>query len=321
MPTLGSQAKVTPVRRWQPPCDPAARARALGPIGPPLPPLDRCWECFTALPRPRSDDWLAKGGPGECDRIGQTFTAFSRPGPHRAYPSKSQPRIYLAEMGHAAGAPAWDVLAHVLGACYGLEVARLPKRLPAEEVAGLDRDEDGAGYGPQLETQVALDLLHKHKPRDAFAIVGFTMEDLCDTTKGFNFLFGQACMDKGVGVFSFARYADDTPTLFLRRCAMVLCHEVGHLFGIRHCIFARCLMNGSNHMAEADDRPFALCPVDTRKIADTHAAARLGPIDLVARERAMLEWFTAHGLDIDARLARQRITALGGVAEALHTGE
>lgn len=314
MPTLMSQAHVTKPARWKPPNDPAARDRALGPIAPPLPPLDRCWECFSDLPRPGYSDWLAKGGPGERDRIGQTYKAFARPGPHRAYPSRSQSKIYLVEIGEAAGAPAWDVLACVLAACYGLEVARLTKPLAATALAALARDTDGAGYGAQLETQDALDLLHRHKPRDAFAIVGFTMEDLCDTQKGFGFLFGQACMDKGAGLFSFARYAGDTPALFLRRCAMVLCHETGHLFGIRHCVFAKCLMNGSNHMAEADDRPFALCPVDTRKVADTHAVARLGagPLDLVAREGAMLDWFVAHGLHDDARLARQRITALGG---------
>ena len=90
-------------------------------------------------------------------------------------------------------------------------------------------------------------------------------------------------------------------------------YQVGHLFGIRHCVFGRCLMNGSNHMVEGDGRPFALCPVDVRKVVDTHDAGRLGPIDLVARERALLEWFTAHGLDMDARLARQRIATLGGV--------
>ena len=47
---------------------------------------------------------------------------------------------------------------------------------------------------------------------------------------------------------------------------MVLCHETLHLFGVRHCVYACCLMNGSNHLGESESRPFALCPVDTRKL-------------------------------------------------------
>jgi archaemetzincin len=38
------------------------------------------------------------------------------------------------------------------------------------------------------------------------------------------------------------------------------------MFGMKHCIWYRCLMNGSNHLAEADARPLHLCPVDLRKL-------------------------------------------------------
>ena len=38
------------------------------------------------------------------------------------------------------------------------------------------------------------------------------------------------------------------------------------MFGIEHCIYFRCVINGSNHLAEADARPMHLCPVDLRKL-------------------------------------------------------
>ena len=38
------------------------------------------------------------------------------------------------------------------------------------------------------------------------------------------------------------------------------------MFGIAHCIYFRCLMNGSNHIAESDARPLHLCPVDLHKL-------------------------------------------------------
>ena len=76
----------------------------------------------------------------------------------------------------------------VLQACYSLEVSVLPRKLPTKEVLALERVEGGAGYGPQIETPSAHALLHRHKPRDAFAIVGYTMEDLCNSQSGFGFL-------------------------------------------------------------------------------------------------------------------------------------
>ena len=75
------------------------------------------------------------------------------------------------------------------------------------------------------------------RDRKAFVAVGFTMFDLYPKAE-WNFVFGQANADRGTGVFSFARYNDSpTPTEFFRRCVAVLCHEVGHLFRIKHCIW------------------------------------------------------------------------------------
>jgi len=85
-----------------------------------------------------------------------------------------------------------------------------------------------------------------------------------------NFVFGQASLRERVGVYSFARYDSafygeardrDYETLLLRRSCKVLAHETGHMFGLAHCIYFNCLMNGSNHLAESDRRPLHLCPV------------------------------------------------------------
>ena len=45
-----------------------------------------------------------------------------------------------------------------------------------------------------------------------------------------------------------------------------LTHEIGHIFGLRHCQWLACLMQGSNHLEEADRRPLDLCPVCLRKL-------------------------------------------------------
>ena len=50
---------------------------------------------------------------------------------------------------------------------------------------------------------------------------------------------------------------------------MVLCHEASHLFGIKHCVYASCVMNGSNHLEESESRPFA-----SRRVQRGHPGRR-----------------------------------------------
>ena len=90
-----------------------------------------------------------------------------------------------------------------------------------------------------------------------------------------NFVFGQASIRDRVGVYSFARYdpafygearTSGYEVLLFRRSCKVLAHETSHMFGLTHCTFFNCLMNGSNHLAESDRRPLHLCPVCLRKL-------------------------------------------------------
>lgn len=126
----------------------------------------------------------------------------------------------------------------------------------------------------QLLTTDLLNLLRRRLPADAFGLLGITMTDLYPAPE-WNFVFGQASLWDRVGVYSFARYSPafygeshcgGMDKLILRRSCKVLAHEGSHMFGIEHCIWFRCLMNGSNHLDESDARPLHLCPVDLRKL-------------------------------------------------------
>lgn len=43
-------------------------------------------------------------------------------------------------------------------------------------------------------------------------------------------------------------------------------HEIGHMFGIWHCQWLNCVMQGSNHLEESDRRPLDFCPICLHKL-------------------------------------------------------
>jgi len=61
-------------------------------------------------------------------------------------------------------------------------------------------------------------------------------------------------------------FPNDTKYVFIRRCLNVLIHEIGHLFGLGHCPFFECLMNGSNSLEESDQQPLYFCPICDHKL-------------------------------------------------------
>ena len=62
----------------------------------------------------------------------------------------------------------------------------------------------------------------------------------------------------------------DETNITIYRCLKTACHELCHVFGLTHCPYYECLMNGSNLLEEADRKPFLLCPICLRKTAVYH---------------------------------------------------
>jgi archaemetzincin len=161
----------------------------------------------------------------------------------------------------------------------------------------------------QLLTGDILSALQARLPEDAFALLGITMTDLYPDPS-WNFVFGQASPQAHVGVYSFARYdpsfygqvsAANSRKLMLRRSYKVLAHETCHMFGIEHCVWFRCLMNGSNHLAESDARPLHLCPVDLRKLQWSIR------FDVVERYRRLLDFHRQEDFEDETRWLDRRL--------------
>jgi archaemetzincin len=131
----------------------------------------------------------------------------------------------------------------------------------------------------QYHAGQTVDKLSKKIPKDGLLIVGLTEYDLYPREE-WNFVFGLASKEAGCGVFSFRRYYDEMAymiesiddsevkllDLVTKLASRVMIHETGHLFGLKHCIYFNCLMNGSNNFQENLAKPYELCPVCLRKM-------------------------------------------------------
>lgn len=269
---------------------------------------------FAPLPKPGPDDWLAT-----FHEPGQSFEQFVHSRPHR--PDTRRHKLYLQPLGEfpPEASPPLDRLRQFAAAFFlGLDVEILAP-LDLQAFAITSRQNPGTGQR-QLLTGSILDLLRRRLPDDAFALLGVTMVDLYPAPS-WNFVFGQASLRDRVGVYSFARYdpridggalSPAGQDLLLRRSCKVLAHETSHMFGIWHCTRYRCLMNGSNHLAESDAWPLHICPVDLRKLHDSLV------FDPVERDRRLLAFSESTGFEDEAAWLRRRIAFVTGGRAGRH---
>ena len=255
---------------FEPP-GPDARRAAVGDLAGLSPVLRHAFSAdaseFEPIPKPSPHDWLAVH-----PESGQTFDEFKTSRPNR--PTESSRVIYIQPLGEFLSdrSPSMDKLREFAAAFFSMEVKALP-------AVSLDASRFTTRHNPntgnlQILTGDVLNFLKGRAPSDAFCVLAITMADLYPEPS-WNFVFGQASLRERVGVYSFARYdpafygqarTPDYETLLLRRSCKVLAHETSHMFGLAHCTFFNCLMNGSNHLAESDRRPLHLCPVCLRKL-------------------------------------------------------
>jgi archaemetzincin len=128
-----------------------------------------------------------------------------------------------------------------------------------------------------------------------------------------NFVFGQASLRNRVGVYSFARYtAECDAQLTLRRSLKVMAHEIGHMYGLTHCTYFECGLNGSNYLDESDRRPIHLCPVCLRKL---HWSANIDPAE---RYMHLDQVYRSLGFLKSADFVRQRVRRATQVTPAFY---
>ena len=266
-------------------------------------------EQFEAKREPKGMDWLA-----HHKEEGQTFPQYLASKPNR--PGAGGRRtLYVLPLGSfpEEAAPDLGKLQKYMELYYAPMTVKVLPAMPEEKVPAVTRV-NGLTGKVQWQSVEMLKWLRTKVARDAYGLIAITMTDLYPG-EGWNFVFGQASFKSRVGIFSFARYhpklsyeevEGDPDQIALRRACKVLTHEMGHMFGIKHCIHYECNMNGANSLAECDSSPMHLCPVCLRKLQ--HAVS----FDPVARYQDLRAFYAANKFAQEEEWVTQRVAYIEG---------
>jgi archaemetzincin len=166
------------------------------------------------------------------------------------------------------------------------------------------------GQFGQFDAEALLTGLIDACPPDSGVCMGITERDLF--VDDLQYVFGLGHFRQRVGVFSTYRlWADRTnprtgrtepapPPEPLRRALKVAVHELAHEFSIAHCVhYRRCIMGGTNSLAESDAGSLMLCPMDHEKLR-----WNLG-FDPHERFVGLADFAEDHGLHGEARYWRR----------------
>ncbi len=197
-----------------------------------------------------------------------TFEEYINDEPRR--PDLLRNKIYLQPIGDfdSTSMKIIKTTADFLEAFFGLEVriktALSSDIIPKDQQRYFDKKQ-------QWKTSYILhDILKPDLPADAIVMLALTDHDLYPYDD-WNFVFGQASLKDGVGVWSYFRmgspYAPEHTQLeFKKRVLRTAGHETSHMFSIKHCVTYNCMLNGSNSEYESDHNPLYLCPLCLAKL-------------------------------------------------------
>jgi len=265
---------------------------------------------FRPIGRPRKGDWLA-----EHEENGQTYDQYVRSKPNLP----RTPRIYMYLLPLGKFGSQEEFLANLrefTSLYFSMEVKVLPV-LNVKDLKVRTRINSHTKK-KQLNCGDILEKLINMVPEDAYCLLGITMSDIYPGDD-WNYVFGWADLERRVGVFSMARFdptfwkerrTSNYDKILLSRCCQVVSHEIGHMFGMRHCIYYRCNMNGFNSLEESDRSPRHLCP------ACLHKLHYVQQFDVIDRYKNLYFFYTKTGLLREARWVRRRLTTLLGEEEA-----
>ena len=244
---------------------------------------------YKPMKAPGPNDWLMNH-----KEYGQTFREYSRFGFHEI--TKKKKVIYIAPLSFNIN-PAFDqsfLTAMIILAqdyYYDMIVKLLNINI---DLSGVEyRNYEDGSY--QLNANTIIEKLFNEMPDDGYCLVCLTDIDLYNDVRVIkprkwiyypppyknDFCYELNSFKYWVSICSICRfdplYVIDNPPddddmnikmyfSLLKRSAKLVLKNIGHMFGLKNCIFFKCLMNGFGSMEEFDGRPMEVCPCCLRKI-------------------------------------------------------
>lgn len=260
---------------------------------------DEFWKLASSdvlLGAPKPGEWLA-----DHPEKGQTFEEYSKLKPMK--PSKERNKIYILPMGDFTKQESKivDLTVEYISLFYGIETIRM--KTIKDDLVPKDKRRMNEEGKEQLDASF---LLHKIipdlKPEDGLVVMALTSKDLYPKPS-WNFVFGLATYSDGIGITSIARYDPNNKdyAIGLRRAIKTSAHEIGHMFKMRHCTHAMCVMNGVNSLSEDDQKPNTLCSVCLKKMA-----WNLG-LNNKERFKKLISFYEKHHLSSDAEIMKNQL--------------
>ena len=123
---------------------------------------------------------------------------------------------------------------------------------------------DGNGLLKEIDTTYSSQLIKK---------IGLFRVDLFIPI--LTYIFGQAAFKGSTGIASIYRLRNEQygikkdEALLLNRFSKVVIHELGHTFGLIHCLIPTCVMRSSTYVEDIDQKSHNLCIQCRTKIGMT----------------------------------------------------
>jgi archaemetzincin len=275
---------------------------------------------FTQLGEPPNNGWRRR-----VTEPDQTFADYLVSAPRR--PDDMRRRLYLLPLGTFPAefvvereyvvlvrSPPLRWLADYVERFFDLPVVVLD----ADELDALDvSSRDFKGH-QQFDARALLDALADRLPDDAYSMTALVNRDLF-VRPDQEYAFGFGLHHGRRAVMSFAHFdpmfmgharPDSWRRDIDRRSLAILSHEIAHTFGLQHCTFYRCLLNGVAHPEELDATPLHLCPVCLHKLQ------WITGIDPVRRYEGLHGFYALAGLDREAQWVDARLRRVQGLVRA-----
>lgn len=216
------------------------------------------------LPKERPGDWRYSQ-----DEKLQTFEDFKKL--NKIKPEPGRNTIYLQPVGNFSKLQEKEIelTREYLSRYFQLSTKVLPA-LSNDIFPKTARRIFKDGQEQILSGYVLDSILIRQKPKDAVVFMGITEKDLFPRPE-WNYVFGQASYADGVGVTSMYRFSNGqlSESNFnesLGRLIKISSHEIGHMFGLSHCLNANCVMNGTNSLTETDFHFARACSLCQQKL-------------------------------------------------------